>query len=195
MFEVNLVMSTLTPDDEDELRSELEEISKSNTNNNQSHTDSISIDTTSTRRKKSSAKRNREHSTESNANESCHSNDVIRRKRKTTNINNRRESAENVVDGPESDQISHIMPPPIINKEILSEDVEVVFQEDSEEINVPIDNDISFVFNKPRRSGRTKPPPRDHRPIIQHVFQRCFASQSQSSESLGQVLAECSDDE
>lgn len=204
MFEANLVMSTLAPDDEEELRSELEQLSKSQTKN-QSHTDSISIDTFLSRQKVSSlAKRSRENrneenqtenSNESNSNESCCSNDVIRRKRRTTNSNNRRKTAGSVVDGPESDQVSHIIPPPIIDKEILSEDVEVVFQEDSEEISLPIGNDNSFGFNKPRRSARTKPPTRDHRPIIQHVFQRCFVSQSQSSESLGEVLVECSDDE
>lgn len=200
MFEVNLVMSTLTPDDEDELRSDLEDAP----NLSRSHCVSISIDTC-TVGERSSRKRGmtavgEENRTgnESTTNESCLSNDVIRKKRRTTNVNNknRRETAMSVVVAEETDRPSHMMPPPIINNEILSEDIEVVFQEDSDDINLVMENNDSLALDKTRRSTRAKPPARDHRPIIQHVFQRCFASQSQPpSETLGQVLAECSDDE
>lgn len=201
-FEMNLVMSTLSPDDDDELHLELERLSKSEAELNLEDSVSLSDKSGSSLRKRNLAIADEQEDDDSSSMESCGASDVIRKKRRTTSVadGNRRKTTASLLVGRESDRTLHdAVPPPLVDKDILSEDIEVIFQNESEEISLPADNDVSFAFDKQqpslRRSTRTNPPPRDHRPLIRHVFQRCFASQSQYSVALGPVLAECSDEE
>lgn len=199
-FEANLVMSTLSPEDEEyereNGRSQVETTTqnanidldrtnndineKDNTNNTSSGSNLMSL-------------RKRTHADEMNRTESSigrHSElDVMRKKRRT--------SIETVnlpqMDFDGSARTEESMPIPPAKGDIASEEIQVVFQEDSHEMELP-----SFgtdAMNWDEMEELPSRPRRDHRPFVRQVFQRCFTGNSDPSMDFGAVLAECSDDE
>lgn len=199
-FEANLVMSTLSPEDEEyereKGRSQGETTSqnanidldrtnndmndKENTSNTGSDSNSLSL-------------RKRMHADEMSRTESStgrHSElDIMRKKRRT--------SIETVnlptMDANGSARTDVSMPIPPAIGDTASDEIQVVFQEDSDEMELP-----SFgtdPMNWDKMEELPSRPRRDHRPFVRQVFQRCFTGNSDPIMDLGAVLAECSDEE
>lgn len=194
-------MSTLSPEDEEyereKDRSQVETTTQNanidldrtnkdinekdnNTSNTSSGSNSISL-------------RKRTHADEMNRTESSisrHSElDVMRKKRRT--------SFETVnlapMDFDGSVQTEDSIPIPPANGAAPSEEIQVVFQDDSHEMELP-----SFgtdAMNWDEMEELPTRPKRDHRQFVRQVFQRCFTGNSDPSMDFGAVLAECSDEE
>lgn len=222
IFEANLVMSTLLPEEESVLlQQQLNQTQHTVQLLNISQSESIFVDVempsiatdtdgnSSVPEISGQRKRNRIVSQASNANSSdmfqltndnadgC---DILQKKRKTTE---RREM--------------HKLPMPAVNPrtsenqappecDLLSENINVVFQDDTIDSglipNDADDDDLLLAASahdaQPidvQHRNRTSKRVRDHRSIVRHVFKRCFTGSSQQTQNLGAILAVCSDEE
>lgn len=218
VFEATLVMSTLSPEEESVLlqqNQQLDQTQRSANLPNINHTQSILVDaeppsiatdtdcTTSdisVQRKRNRVVSQAAPKAKMNANahvtndDGC---DILRKKRKTTEP---RESDKLPTPAPNQRTNENAAPPEC---DLSSENINVVFQDES---HVPgmlaNDEDDALLavavndvqMNEPRSRPRQRQG-RDHRPIVRHVFNRCFTGSSQSSENLGAVLLDCSDEE
>lgn len=214
-FEANLVMSTLSPEDEEELECQPEQTAISSQNvhitqsdvtlnaNPNSSLNSVTTDenleTNVLRKRNRITNQSDTHSSglfEFGAGKEA-ALDVLRKKRKTLSERDRRESCANL---PLPNNYLTVMSDKSIPKiDLNSEDIQVVFQDESEVINL-LDNDEnndlmpihgSQIDCHPKRNVR------DHRPIIRQTFKRCFTADCDPSpnEIYGKVLAECSDED
>lgn len=199
-FEVNLVMSTLSPEDTEyevqRSRSIVQfssqasnhiSLDKTHANDNgDSDNGHQPVDTSGT---VGSKKRNLTCSNGSDFGNNLAPLDVVCNKKRRTSQENRRDthlpsmSRENVTEQP-SPQI-----------DLQSENIEVVFQEDSPELDSFAQDNSLNAMDVDVNSDQNQLNRRDHRPKVRQIFARCFADSGQSSMSLGRVLAECSDDE
>lgn len=220
-FEANLVMSTLSPEEESVLLQQNQQLDRSQSSvqlPNISHSESILVDAdppsiaTDTDGNASAAevpvqrKRNRivgqtvanakTSDTSQVANDSADGCDILRKKRKTTE-----RRATNMMPPPASERRASENPAPL-EFDLLSENINVVFQDESQDNGLfPNDADDLLLLaaaeqaqpnahrNQARKHGR------DHRPIVRHVFTRCFVGSSQQTENLGAVVVDCSDEE
>lgn len=223
-FEANLVMSTLSPEEESVLLQQNQQLGQSQSSvqlPNISHSESILVDAdppsiaTDTDGNASATeapvqrKRNRivgqaaaaaanakSSDTSQVANDSADGCDILRKKRKTTE-----RRATDMMPPPATERRASENPVPH-EFDLLSENINVVFQDESQDNgHFPNDADDLLLLaaaeqaqpkahrNQARKQGR------DHRPIVRHVFTRCFVGSSQQSENLGAVVVDCSDEE
>lgn len=195
-FEANLVMSTLSPEDEEFEREKARSQGETTTQNanidlDRTNNDANDKENTSNTSSSSSSMslRKRTHTDETNRTESStgqHSKlDIMRKKRRT--------SVETIhlapLDSNGSARTEASMP---TKGDAASEDIQVVFQEESNVIDPSIGTD---PMNWDEMEELPSRPKRDHRPFVRQVFQRCFTGNSDPSMDFGAVLAECSDEE
>lgn len=127
--------------------------------------------------------------------------DILRKKRKTTD-----RRASDILPSPALDRRTSEKPaPPLCD--LLSENINVVFQDDSHSSGLfanDIDDDLILAAAAAAAASdaqtnaarnRAAKHVRDHRPIVRHVFNRCFTGSSQQSDNLGAIVVECSDEE
>lgn len=192
-------MSTLTPEDEENecqmnrtCANIPKDIERSQSNNND---ESVQINDTDASPEANglSIKRNRI-SSQRIPSESVV--DVVRKKRKTLDT----DSSGSIKSLPlhQNERISHL-PHPVPDTE--SEEVAVVFQDESESISL-LNNENGSPFNMAQNidaaiasNEKSEKSLRDHRPLIRNVFGFCYSSGTETSENLGIVRAECSDEE
>lgn len=128
--------------------------------------------------------------------------DVIRKKRRTSIGSDNTDSLQELPMPVEADNIP--LPGDLDLPE--SEDIQVVFQDESEKTtlsNIGEDDDDfpmeipdnSGVANTNRPANVVERPHRDHRVKIRRIFGVCFTENSQPNLELGRILAECSDEE
>lgn len=114
--------------------------------------------------------------------------DVLRKKRRTS-TDLRDTHLPNVANTSDRTEPS----PPTVHIDLESENIDVIFQEDSIKI------DAISLNNNSEDSGRQEAKnvhvnERDHRPKVRQVFNRCFTGNTQPV-SYGEILAEASDEE
>lgn len=125
--------------------------------------------------------------------------DILRKKRKTTE---RRDTV--MLPSPALDRRTSEKPAPP-ECDLLSENINVVFQDDSHSSGLfgnDVDEDLVLAAavaatEAHTNAARNRPAKnvRDHRPIVRHVFSRCFTGSSQQSDNLGAIVVDCSDEE
>lgn len=216
-FEANLVMSTLSPEDQ-----EFEcQRSRSLVQFHSQTTDNISLDKTHAQdkgdaadeepNKEASSKKRQLNSTAADSEFSLNQNespDVVRKKRKTSIENRRNTHMPSAVNSQSRVNQKEISAPPI---DLESEHIEVVFEDDSPELdqfgqnNAPqsigmnmytdmnINADMDVEARQERDNNQVNV--RDHRPLIRSVFKRCFTGNTPKSQSFDEILVECSDEE
>lgn len=195
-------MSTLSPEDEEyereknrsqgETTSQNANIDLDRTNNDMNDKENTSNTSSDSN---SMSLRKRTHADEMSRTESSigrHSElDVMRKKRRT--------SVETVnlppVDSNGSARTEVSMPIPPAKGNTASEEIQVVFQEDSHEMELPSFGTDPMNWDEMEELPSRPEPRRDHRPFVRQVFQRCFTGNSDPSMDFGAVLAECSDEE
>lgn len=220
-FEANLVMSTLSPEEESVLLQQqpadqsqrsvhLPNIDQSQSILANAELPSISTDTdanASVADISIQRKRNRIVSQETPvnakdneilqvANDNEDGCDILRKRRKTME----RRDTENLPTSTTNRRTIENPPPP--ECDLLSENINVVFQDESHDTGLFSNDDddvlLADIVNDILQRGRHDRPARrgrDHRPTVRHVFNRCFTGNSQQSENLGDVLVDCSDEE
>lgn len=227
-FEANLVMSTLSPEEESILVQQQQQQADQTQHSihlpNINHTQSILVDAehpsivTDTDANASAGeisiqrKRNRIVSqTAANArsssdlfqvaNDNADGCDILRKKRKTTERRGTDMLSPAPPAPPASDRRASEYPAPP-ECDLLSENINVVFRDESHDSGLFPNDDhdvllaaIDHEAQPNTHHTRAAKCGRDHRPIVQHVFNRCFTGSTQQSENLGAVLAECSDEE
>lgn len=193
-FEANLVMSTLSPEDEEfECQSESQAQSDSQnvsirdrTKESQHETNNEnSSDTSNSMRKRVHSNQNNSEASELGSSR-INALEVVRKKRRTTN-----EHQDKALPMVYLESSNHTENPPPKPIHLESDDIEVEFQDESNDINsVPAVVESENLFSASEHRER-----RDHRPLMRQVFRRCFIGNSQTSQNYGEVLAECSDEE
>lgn len=191
-MELNLVLATLSPEDEEELRLEMTNL----TNPNVHLIDSSDIpdDSMENRRSKRNLNINQESEVSVDASTATENPseiiiDPVVRKKRRTNENGTRKTIAVPID--KSDKTSNL--PSATNIDLESEEVQVIFQNESDEISLPMENRLdndSFLLKRPPAAKH-----RDHRPIVRRVFAPCFTDASSDDDSTDIVLAGCSDEE
>lgn len=193
-FEANLVMSTLSEEDEDNVRENGRTQSQINSQNANIDLDRTVVDgdknDTGSSTSSSMSLRKRNHADELGHSEPSigrHSPlEILRKKRRT--------SAQSIGMPPADVNNSQRTARPSPNvTQLESDELQVVFQDES--------NDI--ITRQPSESmtwGESEnipalPNKRDHRPFVREVFKRCFTGNSDPSCNLGEILADCSDEE
>lgn len=195
-FEANLVMSTLSPEDEEyecqKSRSLVQITSHSHVDidltNAESDREPVNDDDDSNCSASSiskNKKRNLPNAIGSDFEFGINrhtSPDVIRKKRRTSNEHRRDTRLP-----PETttNQTKKTQPEPM---DLDSENIEVVFQDDSPETN-------SFEQNNGSEQTLNPENARDHRVLVRQAFRRCFTGNAQPRKPLGPVLVEASSDE
>lgn len=201
IFEANLVMSTLSPEDEEYERQRsrsLVQINSQHTNVDIERTDADvnelaqEDDASGSSISKSIKKRNLSTANGTDFESSISRQvelDVLRKKRRTSN--DRRDTHLPTPSGTSS---SSQTKPPAAPIDLESENIDVVFQEDSPHINTfsqnnsPVDSEMQEDFSVNHGNLR------DHRPKMRQAFLRCFTGNTQPI-SDGAILAEASDEE
>lgn len=194
-FEANLVMSTMSPEDMEMERNRGPPENTENSIQRKKNESKKSIDTES-----ESIPQGKRHFTNSldNAERSHHSQlEVVQKKRR---ISTDTEMNDVLRDG----RISHdtgLLPNVAVPMD--SEDIQVVFQEDSEKSGATQRNEDTSYMSMPHGLSPNEnisenipiQPRRDHRYKMREVFNVCFTGGSQPSFNYGKVLAECSDED
>lgn len=199
-FEAKLVMSTLSPEDEEsecqrskslvQINSQQKniEIQRTNTDvvaHQHQENDSIESDSNLMLLGKRNLSAMNSVDFEFSINNQV-SMDVLRKKRKTS-TDLRDTHLPNMPNS--SDQTKPSLP---IHIDLESENIDVVFQEDSIKIDAFNVNNNSKDSEKQEAKDYVNK--RDHRPKVRQVFNRCFTGNTQPV-SYGEILAEASDEE
>lgn len=103
--------------------------------------------------------------------------DQMMKKRKTTDRQEMPSQSTSVNDRQQP-------PPPPPNTDLMSENINVIFEDDTQ-----MSDDVD------QADQNAGPNEHDRRQIIRHIFRRCFTSSSQDSFNVGAVIVECSDEE
>lgn len=203
IFEANLVMSTLSPEDEMsecqrsrslvQINSQHENVTIERTDadvNNELEEDNHNVSGSSSSSKKRSLSVSNDNEFDFGVSRQV-ALDVLRKKRRTSH--GRETTLKDASNINEQSKPAPTLQPPI---DLESENIDVVFQEDSIPID-PIDQsnsrarELSFQdFNENEVVNG-----RDHRPFVRQVFRRCFTGNTPKSMSYGQVFAEDSGEE
>lgn len=117
------------------------------------------------------------------------SQDVLRKKRRTSHDNRRdtRLPPETM----RTNQTEHSPPAPM---DLDSENIEVVFQDDSPDSDA-FGQKNSSENSEMQEAAENQRNGRDHRPYVRQVFRRCFTGNTAPNVSIGSILVEASDEE
>lgn len=118
---------------------------------------------------------------------------VLRTKKRKTSTEHRRYTHIPSANDSQATNLTGKSQPPIPHVNLDSENIDVVFQEDSDPNNPPqINNNGSESMNvDPNEQYNV----RDHRPKMRQVFKRCFTQNTPASDPYGQILVGESDEE
>lgn len=197
-FEANLVMSTMSPEDMEMERNRGPPESTQNSMQRKKNESKKTIDAES--EPTSQGKRHFTNSLD-NAERSHQSQlEVFQKKRRiSTDTDN--------VDVLRDERMSHDTGElPSVAALLDSEDIQVVFQEESEKSGIAQQNEdtscipMAHELSPDENTSENIPirgiqPRRDHRYKMREVFNVCFSGSSQPSFNYGKVLAECSDED
>lgn len=131
---------------------------------------------------------------ESNSSKRASLDIVLRTKNRRTSTEHRRDTHIPSANGSQATNHTEKSPPPLPHMDLDSENIEVVFQDDSSDPNDP-----AQVNNNGIESMDVEMEPnvyaRDHRPKVRQVFKRCFTQNTPASDPFGQILVGDSDEE
>lgn len=223
-FEANLVMSTLSPEDTEFECQQSRSMAQANLQN--STTDNIVLDKSTVdgdgdaaiaadkepdsheddelnngivnAKKRNHSLANFSDTFESNTSKRPSLDIVLRTKNRRTSTEHRRDTHIPSANGTQATNRTEKSPPPLPHVDLESENIEVVFQEDSPDLNntPQVNNgiecmDVDMDSNEQLNNLNVN----DHRPKARQIFERCYSGNTPSSELFGATLAEASDDE
>lgn len=206
-FEANLVMSTLSPEDaenECQRSRSLVQFNSQTTNNitlDKTHVDgakeTTQADNDPSNSSSTSKKRNLSCTNGTDFESSLNRHtplEVLCTKKRRTSTEHRRDTRLPENDANLTVQTEKSPPTPI---DLDSENIEVVFQEDTPEQNTFNQNTFGMDTNMEveQEPNGNQANGRDHRPFMRQIFNRCFTGNTPSSYHLGEVLVENSDEE
>lgn len=204
-FEANLVMSTLSPEDEEYERQKGRTQSQMNTPNanidldrsalnaeeqceNQNESSSSALSSISLRKRNLS---NADELNQTNFSVDRHNSMEIMRKRRRTSIQ-REESLPLPVN--DMNNINRTEQSAPLLTETETDGIQVVFEDESHDhIIGPISDELMAWENNDDNTVQENH--RDHRPIVREAFKRCFTGNTDPSCNFGEILADCSDEE
>lgn len=189
-FEANLVMSTLSPEDEEYERETRRSQYKSQNANidldrtaiepekHNSNESGSSTSSSMSLRKRNFPKAGELTSSELSV-ERNNSLEIIRKKRRTS-VQSIQLPAKDIQTTENATNME-------------SEELQVIFQEESNEM-APIQSEsMAWEENVPILAKPNNK--RDHRPFVREIFKTCFTQNDDRSRNLGNILVECSDEE